>query len=242
MKNIFYIIFITSFNIIYSNPIVYQFDYEQAKEKDLHKLFDIAKTILFPHNISNLLNYSEKQKITQDYNDCLYKSPNPIYYDERYIKKNIKYKNQNYYWKDSHWTNSIQLENFDKFIKPNKQFINNMYWLLNKFKNPFYNSGKFYYPPKGVREWHTNSYHGGPGWRIYIIIRDSYKGDSGMNIIHPETKKFINIKDKGYATINLFKITNKHNPTWHCIYSKNVNRFSFGFKITDSEVKQLFLI
>lgn len=233
-----FILFIVIANV--NSLELYQLSEQDANLKGLGPLFNLARNLLVPSNISKYFEYSEQFSETEDYRNCLNKSPDSKYYDERKIIKKVKHTIDNYNWKDSYWVNFENLNNFDKFIEPTKlpEFIKNLNWFLDTFSDPFYNSGKFYYPPKGVREWHTNAYQGGPGWRMYVIIRDS-EGDSGMNIIDPNTKEFLNIKDLGTASINFFKITDNNNPTWHCVYSKNVNRYSMGLKLTDDEINKL---
>jgi len=221
----------------------YQLSEYEAGLKGLGSLFNLARNLLIPVNNSKYLDYSEQFGESEDYRNCLYKSPEPKHYDERKFRKNVKHTIGNYKWKDSYWVNFEKLDDFDNFIEPNKlpEFIKNLNWFLDTFSDPFHNSGKFYYPPKGVREWHTNSYHGGPGWRMYVVVRD-YDGDSGMNVIDPETKENLNIKDIGTASINFFKITDHRSPTWHCVYSKNVNRYSLGLKLTENEINKLIYI
>jgi hypothetical protein len=236
--------------IIFIMPLVatgtkelYQFNEDEVTQMGFAQLFNIARNLLIPNNISKYLEYSEKIGVTDYYKDCLTKSPHPIYYDERKINKIVKHTIGDYNWKDSFWVNNKKLEDFDKFVNPiNIQtFVKDLNWFLDMFSEPFHNSGKFYYPPKGVREWHTNSYQGGPGWRLYVVLRD-HDGDSGMNVIDPETHEIRNIRDLGTASINIFKITPSDKPTWHCVYSKDTNRYSFGLRLSDSEIKRFIHI
>ena len=218
----------------------YQLSETEAIKKGLDPLFSIAKDLLIPKDLNNYLNHSNKFEPTDFYKDCLTKSPNPKYYDERKIVTQPSYELDRYVWKGSFWSNNKRLEDFDDFVDPENipTFIKNMHWFLDNFKEPFHNSGKFYYPPKGVREWHTNAYQGGPGWRMYIIVKTD-NGESGLNIIDPKTKEIKKFKDLGMLSINIFRITDKKNPSCHCVYSKNSNRFSLGIKISENYIDKI---
>ena len=88
--------------------------------------------------------------------------------------------------------------------------------------------GYFYYPPNGVREWHTNRFDA-LGWRGYFV-HVKKEGRSALNIMHPQ-EGFQSFPDKN-RILRLFKVTSNP-PLWHSIVS-STDRFSLGFRLSDA--------
>jgi hypothetical protein len=88
--------------------------------------------------------------------------------------------------------------------------------------------GYFYYPPSGVREWHTNQYDA-LGWRGYFVHVKT-EGRSALNVMDPQGG-FQSFGDKN-RILRLFKVT-KDPPLWHSVVS-STDRFSLGFRLSDA--------
>ena len=109
--------------------------------------------------------------------------------------------------------------------------------------------GLFYYPPHGLREWHTNEYDA-HGWRLYFVHTRpaALQGSSRRT---PRQHGHVDLKSCSYfgyedpwtnslcrreesdGTLRLFKIS-KTPTLWHCVASgPTTHRWSFGIQITD---------
>lgn len=98
-----------------------------------------------------------------------------------------------------------------------------------------WNSGNFWYPPKGYMGWHTNQ--GLPGWRLYINYAEE-PGKSFFRYRDPETGEIVTAWDKEW-NFRLFRVT-KEKFFWHAVYS-DTNRFSLGYLVsTKSGMKPLY--
>lgn len=89
-------------------------------------------------------------------------------------------------------------------------------------------NGHFLYPPGGYMGWHTNSDY--PYKRLYITYSD---GESFFKYKDPKTGKIVKDYDTpGEVTVRLFHCgSDEDTKLWHCIGSKDANRYSFGFRI-----------
>ena len=119
-------------------------------------------------------------------------------------------------------------------------------------------SGAFYYPPKGFREWHTNkcqqrvseehTYREGTddpafrsttdcggldgtgGWRAYVVYA-AEDGQSWMSVVDGEGQ-IRSVPDRS-GSINLFFLGHEdREATWHAIYSET-HRWSVGFRVDE---------
>ncbi len=103
------------------------------------------------------------------------------------------------------------------------------------------NTGYFYYPPLGYREWHTNE-NNPIGWRLYYVHVD--REDSSWLHYVPRVDESLSarldvrrVPDRdGYY--NLFEIT-KEPPFWHGVYSDKAHRFSVGLFIQPDFAQEL---
>lgn len=89
-------------------------------------------------------------------------------------------------------------------------------------------NGHFLYPPGGYMGWHTNSDY--PYKRVYITYSD---GESFFKYKDVATGKIVtDYDDPGTVKVRLFHCGDKpENHLWHCIGSRDANRYSFGFRI-----------
>jgi hypothetical protein len=106
--------------------------------------------------------------------------------------------------------NNIQpLNELAKKLLPDKKFVQT--------------TGRFYYPPNGFMDWHTNSNN--PGYRIYATFcKESNKSFFRYKLNDSILTEY---ELQGW-NFRLFEVK-KINPYWHCIHS-NTHRFSFGFQ------------
>jgi len=94
-------------------------------------------------------------------------------------------------------------------LMPNKEFI--------------VQTGKFYYPPGGFMNWHTNSSH--EGYRIYATYcKESNKSFFRYAI---DGKIYTEWEQAGW-NCRLFEVR-KDKLYWHCVWS-DTDRYSFGFR------------
>ena len=125
------------------------------------------------------------------------------------------------------------------------------------------NSGNYYYPPGGFREWHTNKcqqtntkhYSFGTtdpiyessqdckgarstgGWRGYMVYAEE-EGKSWMSVIDGGGS-FRTLMDRsGY--VSLFYLPGGEENSWHTIFSQT-HRWSIGFRITDKFIADWML-
>jgi len=90
-------------------------------------------------------------------------------------------------------------------------------------------SGNFLYPKGGFMGWHTNS--NAPCYRLYIAYSPIENGSYFKYIkSDDETKTIVTDWDNKGWTVRLFEITNS-SYFWHCVYSPNAPRISFGFRL-----------
>ncbi len=100
-----------------------------------------------------------------------------------------------------------------------------------------HNSGFFYYPPRGYREWHTNAADTGQGWALYYVQVDRANG-SWFHYVAPDRETIRKMPDQdGYY--NLFQIQAQEPLFWHAVYSESAHRFSIGFMINDSYAEDI---
>ena len=94
-----------------------------------------------------------------------------------------------------------------------------------------HNSGFFYYPPLGYREWHTNA-EDSNGWALYYIEVDR-PARSWLYYVTKDRKTIRRVPDEnGYY--NLFRLNNTEPYFWHAVYSESAHRFSIGFMINET--------
>lgn len=116
-------------------------------------------------------------------------------------------------------------------------------------------SGLFWYPPGGVREWHTNEFdmEDGLDWRLYltVIAPSAAHGGAtsptplqrGASFIYWEAdslRSTATIMATPNRTITLFRLRrgSKHDPLlWHCIKSHDVHRFSLGLALSEEAAR-----
>jgi len=89
-----------------------------------------------------------------------------------------------------------EMDDFSRFLDWTPDVMNPLEWFLDHFPSPLFNSGKFYYPPGATREWHTNIYSGGVGWRAYIVRRWPPGSESGTNMLHVNTGEVLRLLKK----------------------------------------------
>ena len=95
---------------------------------------------------------------------------------------------------------------------------------------PFSFQGLFYYPPHGVREWHTNADK--PGWRMYLVS----VAEPGRSQFSHSTNGKVSVIREQSATIRLFKIPHRNETVFpHSIVSWT-DRFSFGVNLFDERI------
>ena len=135
----------------------------------------------------------------------------------------------------------FDIDRFWRYIDFMPGLLDDLDYLLDENAAPFVNSGKFLYPPMSTRMYHTNLYSGGIGWRAYVVRRFPSAGESGMNAIHPNTGELIEMPDLPDMHINIFRVSDERAPLWHCVYSKDVYRFSLGFKLDDVDIYRLLV-
>ena len=92
-----------------------------------------------------------------------------------------------WHWSRTMFMSAWDLNTFSRFMKWTPNILDPLEWFLEKFSSPFYNSGRFYYPPGATREWHTNVYSGGVGWRAYVVRKFPKGANSGTVLLHPNT-------------------------------------------------------
>ena len=127
------------------------------------------------------------------------------------------------------------------------------------------NSGNYYYPPGGFREWHTNKCQQGGadkhnftfgttdpaytssqdcgkarstgGWRGYMVYAEE-EGKSWMSVIDG-SGGFRTLMDRsGY--VSLFYLPGGEENSWHTIVSQT-HRWSIGFRITETFMEKWLL-
>lgn len=120
-------------------------------------------------------------------------------------------------------------------------------WRLNPSDNHhlskyFYQdiSGTFYYPPGGMKEWHTNrNSQNVPYWRLYFIYLTDPDTESYFCYINPITGKFHKMRDK-HKTVNMFYLNNdQERLLWHSVKCIKGGRISFGLKLNPSQIPGL---
>ena len=136
---------------------------------------------------------------------------------------------------------SWSMDDFHRYTNHTPNISSILSWMLDEYDAPFQNSGAFYYPPMSSRMWHTNIYSGGKGWRAYIVRKWPPDGNSGVNVLHPNTGKILHMPDLNEMHINIFKVTDARAPLWHCVYSENAHRFSLGYKMHSSDVYKILV-
>lgn len=141
-----------------------------------------------------------------------------------------------WHWSRTMFMSAWDLNTFSRFMKWTPNILDPLEWFLDKFASPFYNSGRFYYPPGATREWHTNVYSGGVGWRAYVVRKFPKGANSGTVILHPNTGETAVMKDLDEMSLNIFRIGDIRAPNWHCVYSENAHRFSLGMKLKNQDV------
>jgi len=119
------------------------------------------------------------------------------------------------------------------------KFPHNNYKIIKKLNEidgddeySYFQSGFYYYPPKGACGWHTNCRN--PGKRVYLTYAEE-ENKSFFRYYDNEKKEIITKYDKKGWNINTFNIE-VNNDYWHCVGS-NTNRVSLGFvKIRNNEL------
>ncbi len=99
-------------------------------------------------------------------------------------------------------------------------------------------TGDFLYPPNGFRIWHTNKYDEFEGWSIFFVDVDKPQ-QSFFKFMDDETNEVITHWDEPLS-MNIFKI-NKNKLFWHCIGTKDCNRWSQGFSLPDNWKEKVIL-
>jgi hypothetical protein len=119
------------------------------------------------------------------------------------------------------------------------QLSDGKYRIHSSFKNSN-NTGFFYYPPGGFKEWHTNRNSGHvPNWRIYLIFLTSPDTESYFSYINPKTKKFHRMRDK-HMHFNVFYLNNNPNRLlWHSVKCIKGGRISIGLNINPFTIPSL---
>ena len=110
-------------------------------------------------------------------------------------------------------------------------------------------TGLFWYPPNGVREWHTNRYDT-PGWRVYlthVVPEQPFEVEgkvaalvgSSVSYWQPHQRTARTVRDRDAHAI-IFRIGGRgEEPFWHCIKSHDVHRFSLGLHVTNESAMEL---
>ena len=101
-------------------------------------------------------------------------------------------------------------------------------------------TGNFYYPPGGMKEWHTNRISRNiPDWRCYFIYLTDPNTESYFCYINPITGKFHKMRDK-HMTFNIFYLNNdQERLLWHSVKCVKGGRMSIGFKLNPSQIPGL---
>ena len=101
-------------------------------------------------------------------------------------------------------------------------------------------TGTFYYPPGGMKEWHTNkTSKNTPDWRCYFIYLTDPNTESYFCYINPITGKFHKMRDK-HMTFNIFYLNNdQERLLWHSVKCVKGGRMSFGFNLNPSLISGL---
>lgn len=91
-------------------------------------------------------------------------------------------------------------------------------------------AGDFLYPPNGFRIWHTNKYDL-ESWFVFFVDTDK-EGQSFFKFVDSETNEVITHWDEPMS-MNIFRI-NTTELFWHCIGTKDCNRWSQGFSLPNN--------
>ena len=237
---------------------VYQFsskDYPQ-----LAPLFELAKAIA--PDIEEIEELERKMSVQMNkrlLQECMNGSPNPKvmerlnpirgrveYYSDPKSRREVHYCN-NTYWKvgnlgvlQGRWSVEKWDEFYDRGDGP-EGIIDKMNDWMDMF-GTIHKSGHFYYLPGSVREWHTNRWAAGPGYRAYIIRHGKRGGHtSGIKYLNMYNNETVDVPDLEEMHINLFRIR-KEPAFWHCVYNKDVHRFSVGLKLSLWDTFKLLLL
>jgi len=143
-------------------------------------------------------------------------------------------------------------ENSSRMILENKypHRLSDGKWRLNELKNMNRSirlnnkqisiTGTFYYPPGGLKEWHTNRLSDNvPAWRFYFIYLTDPNTESYFCYKNPLTGKFHKMRDK-HKTFNMFYLNDaQERLLWHSVKCIKGGRISFGLKLTPYDIPGL---
>ena len=130
-------------------------------------------------------------------------------------------------------------------LRPGHISFNNTFNRLGKLQSLMNNlfdfdckiAGDFLYPPHGFRVWHTNKFDL-ESWFAFFVDVDK-PDQSFFKFVDSETDKLITYWDKP-KTVTIFRI-DKSELFWHCIGTKDCNRWSQGFTIPNNWNKKIKL-
>lgn len=93
-------------------------------------------------------------------------------------------------------------------------------------------SGHFWYPASSSMGWHTNSRV--PGWRAYLT-HAAAPDRSFFRYLDPDVDRVVTSWDSEWD-LRVFQVSAEE-PFWHCVWA-DVDRFSFGYKVTPMRVDE----
>ena len=99
-------------------------------------------------------------------------------------------------------------------------------------------SATFLYPDtEGFMGWHTNNTEGTNPLRIYVV----YAKEGGISFFRYINKKghMVTDYDKQGWNIRAFQPGNHTSSFWHCVYSGNTTRISYGYKVNNLKLDDL---
>ncbi len=158
-----------------------------------------------------------------------------------YVELDVPEPKPEYTWRPFHLINldcHIEHSLYESYFQSKVNFLT---FLEKLFDTEIRFSGSLWYPPSAYRLWHTNETQ--PGWRMYFVDFDGDldKDDkSFFRYMNPKTKELVTLVEKP-KIVRFFKIEqDKDKLFWHCIINATkLNRWSFGFLISDSWMNKL---